>query len=179
MRQHDLRTSHSCTSGTCPAPLVELPHELSTIALSPLTPYQFVVGGESPYVRVDLRMFPFFIVSLEHYPLSAGFLSLGFHFPLIYLVFTIAIRRRTFSIADIRGVICMKNGVCHLMKGVQRPASGGLGAAHVPRVQKEDLSMSQARGCLPGMGTRYVITLSLDASWLNARTRSCCVRPST
>ena len=29
-----------------------LPHELSTIALSPLTPYQFVVGGESPFVSV-------------------------------------------------------------------------------------------------------------------------------
>ncbi|KAG2348948.1 WD40 repeat-like protein [Suillus weaverae] len=50
VRQHDLRTSHSCTSGACPAPLVMLPHELSTIALSPLTPYQFVVGGESPYL---------------------------------------------------------------------------------------------------------------------------------
>jgi hypothetical protein len=33
-------------------PLVVLPHELSTIALSPLTPYQFVVGGESPFVSV-------------------------------------------------------------------------------------------------------------------------------
>ncbi|EGO01923.1 hypothetical protein SERLA73DRAFT_177558 [Serpula lacrymans var. lacrymans S7.3] len=51
VRQHDLRTPpHSCTSGEqCPAPLVKLPHALSTIALSPLTPYQFVVGGESPY----------------------------------------------------------------------------------------------------------------------------------
>lgn len=52
VRQHDLRTSHSCTSGACPAPLVKLPHELSTIALSPLTPYQFVVGGESPYAHL-------------------------------------------------------------------------------------------------------------------------------
>ncbi|OAX43460.1 WD40 repeat-like protein [Rhizopogon vinicolor AM-OR11-026] len=52
VRQHDLRTSHSCSSGACPAPLVELPHELSTIALSPLTPYQFVVGGESPYAHL-------------------------------------------------------------------------------------------------------------------------------
>ncbi|KAG1892413.1 WD40 repeat-like protein [Suillus subluteus] len=52
VRQHDLRTSHSCTSGACPAPLVTLPHELSTIALSPLTPYQFVVGGESPYAHL-------------------------------------------------------------------------------------------------------------------------------
>jgi WD repeat-containing protein 42A len=51
VRQHDLRTSHSCTSG-CPAPLATLPHELSTIALSPLTPYQFVVGGESPYAHL-------------------------------------------------------------------------------------------------------------------------------
>ncbi|KAG8218871.1 WD40 repeat-like protein [Butyriboletus roseoflavus] len=52
VRQHDLRTPHSCTRGGCPAPLVRLPHELSTIALSPLTPYQFVVGGESPFVSV-------------------------------------------------------------------------------------------------------------------------------
>ncbi|KIK98048.1 hypothetical protein PAXRUDRAFT_732196 [Paxillus rubicundulus Ve08.2h10] len=49
VRQHDLRTPHSCTTDGCPAPLVKLPHELSTIALSPLTPYQFVVGGESPF----------------------------------------------------------------------------------------------------------------------------------
>ncbi|KIJ70527.1 hypothetical protein HYDPIDRAFT_105273 [Hydnomerulius pinastri MD-312] len=52
VRQHDLRTSHSCRNGGCPAPLVKLPHELSTIALSPLTPYQFVVGGESPFAHL-------------------------------------------------------------------------------------------------------------------------------
>ena len=50
MRQHDLRVPHNCTSGSCPAPLVKVTHDLSTIALSPLTPYQFVVAGESPYV---------------------------------------------------------------------------------------------------------------------------------
>jgi len=49
VRQHDLRVPHICTSGNCPAPLVKLSHKLSTIALSPLTPYQFVVAGESPY----------------------------------------------------------------------------------------------------------------------------------
>ncbi|KAH7929484.1 WD40 repeat-like protein [Leucogyrophana mollusca] len=52
VRQHDLRTPHACSSGACPAPLVKLPHELSTIALSPLTPYQFVVGGESPFAHL-------------------------------------------------------------------------------------------------------------------------------
>ncbi|KAH7887708.1 WD40 repeat-like protein [Phlebopus sp. FC_14] len=52
VRQHDLRTSHSCTGGACPAPLVRLPHELSTIALSPLAPYEFVVGGESPFAHL-------------------------------------------------------------------------------------------------------------------------------
>ena len=31
-------------------PLVKVNHELSTLALSPLTPYHFVVAGESPYV---------------------------------------------------------------------------------------------------------------------------------
>jgi hypothetical protein len=39
-------------SGECPAPLVKLPAELMSISLSPLTPYQFVVGGESPYVCI-------------------------------------------------------------------------------------------------------------------------------
>ncbi|KAI0026963.1 WD40-repeat-containing domain protein, partial [Vararia minispora EC-137] len=48
VRQHDLRTLHSCRSG-CPAPLVKLASDLSTLSLSPLTPYQFVVAGESPY----------------------------------------------------------------------------------------------------------------------------------
>ena len=50
MRQHDLRSHHACTRGSCPAPLVDVAFELSTIALSPLTSYQFVVAGESPYV---------------------------------------------------------------------------------------------------------------------------------
>ncbi|CCM01584.1 uncharacterized protein FIBRA_03644 [Fibroporia radiculosa] len=49
VRQHDLRAPHNCHSGSCPAPLVRMNHELNTIALSPLTPYQFVVAGESPY----------------------------------------------------------------------------------------------------------------------------------
>ncbi|RDB22735.1 WD repeat protein iqw1 [Hypsizygus marmoreus] len=49
VRQHDLRTPHECSRGSCPPPLVKVNHELSTLALSPLTPYQFVVAGESPY----------------------------------------------------------------------------------------------------------------------------------
>ncbi|KAF8640101.1 hypothetical protein AX17_001339 [Amanita inopinata Kibby_2008] len=49
VRQHDLRSHHVCGQGTCPAPLVKVNHELSTISLSPLTPYQFVVAGDSPY----------------------------------------------------------------------------------------------------------------------------------
>ncbi|KAL6299681.1 WD40 repeat-like protein [Sparassis latifolia] len=49
VRQHDLRVSHGCQSGSCPTPLVRLDHELSTLALSPLTPYQFIVAGESPF----------------------------------------------------------------------------------------------------------------------------------
>lgn len=52
VRQHDLRTSHVCADGSCPAPLVSLPHELSTIALSPLVPYQFVVGGRSAFAHL-------------------------------------------------------------------------------------------------------------------------------
>ncbi|GLB33847.1 putative peptidase A1 family protein [Lyophyllum shimeji] len=64
VRQHDLRTPHDCRRGPCPAPLVKVNHDLFTLALSPLTPYQFVVAGESPYgylfdrrhVGRDLRM---------------------------------------------------------------------------------------------------------------------------
>ncbi|KIL70024.1 hypothetical protein M378DRAFT_156082 [Amanita muscaria Koide BX008] len=49
VRQHDLRTHHICDEDSCPAPLVKLNHELSTISMSPLTPYQFIVAGDSPY----------------------------------------------------------------------------------------------------------------------------------
>jgi len=161
VRQHDLRTSHSCSSGACPAPLVELPHELSTIALSPLTPYQFVVGGESPYVRVGLLMFYMCCPSL--YSLSVCIPGP----PLIHLVFivlTIAILRRTCSTAAMRGVTCVQNGACHLMKRVQQHASGGLGAVHAQRVKKRGSSTSQARGCQPGMGTKYVIIIPFGAA---------------
>ncbi|KAI0352957.1 WD40 repeat-like protein [Trametes cingulata] len=48
VRQHDLRVPHTC-SASCPAPLVQLSHELSTLSLSPLTPYQFVIAGASPF----------------------------------------------------------------------------------------------------------------------------------
>ncbi|KAI0698580.1 WD40-repeat-containing domain protein [Cytidiella melzeri] len=49
VRQHDLRAHHTCVDGSCPTPLVEMNHELSTLALSPLTPYQFVVAGSSEH----------------------------------------------------------------------------------------------------------------------------------
>ncbi|RDB26466.1 hypothetical protein Hypma_006018 [Hypsizygus marmoreus] len=49
VRQHDLCTPYECSRGSCPLPLVKVNHELLTLALSPLTPYQFVVAGESPY----------------------------------------------------------------------------------------------------------------------------------
>lgn len=50
MRQHDLRAPHTCGPNSCPAPLVRLDQELCTLSLSPLTPYQFVVAGDGPYV---------------------------------------------------------------------------------------------------------------------------------
>lgn len=50
VRQHDLRTPHNCDRNSCPSPLVELDQVLCTLSLSPLTPYQFVVGGLGPYV---------------------------------------------------------------------------------------------------------------------------------
>lgn len=56
VRQHDLRMKHSCREGNCPAPLVEMRDsdgdfvELSNMSLSRMTPYQFVVAGESPFV---------------------------------------------------------------------------------------------------------------------------------
>ncbi|KZV75173.1 WD40 repeat-like protein [Peniophora sp. CONT] len=48
VRQHDLRAAHRCRSG-CPAPLVHLRTDLSTLALSPLSPWLFVVAGEASY----------------------------------------------------------------------------------------------------------------------------------
>lgn len=48
VRQHDLRTRHTCRS-SCPPPIVKVRHELSTLALSPLAPHQFVVAGDSPF----------------------------------------------------------------------------------------------------------------------------------
>ncbi|KZS97694.1 WD40 repeat-like protein [Sistotremastrum niveocremeum HHB9708] len=51
VRLHDLRTQHSCSrrGRGCPPPLVHVPHDLSTLAVSALTPHLFVVAGESPY----------------------------------------------------------------------------------------------------------------------------------
>ncbi|KAF9453071.1 WD40 repeat-like protein [Macrolepiota fuliginosa MF-IS2] len=49
VRQHDLRTPHNCRQNACPMPLLKLNIDLSTLSLSTLTPYQFVVSGESPY----------------------------------------------------------------------------------------------------------------------------------
>jgi WD40 repeat protein len=48
VRQHDMRVSHQCKIG-CPAPLVKLPHPLSTLSSTPLACHLFVVAGHSPY----------------------------------------------------------------------------------------------------------------------------------
>ncbi|KAG8880746.1 hypothetical protein FRB97_000539 [Tulasnella sp. 331] len=58
VRQHDLRTSHTCgPNGSCPAPIVKLPYSLSTLACSPVTPWYFVVAGESVFGHLfDRRM---------------------------------------------------------------------------------------------------------------------------
>ena len=58
VRQHDLRAPHSCGPNSCPAPLVKLDQELCTLTLSPLTPYQFVVAGDGPYVGQLLHVSP-------------------------------------------------------------------------------------------------------------------------
>ncbi|KAJ6539383.1 WD40-repeat-containing domain protein [Mycena capillaripes] len=49
VRQHDLRTHHQCNYDSCPPPLIKLDFELSSLSLSPLTPFQFVVAGDSAY----------------------------------------------------------------------------------------------------------------------------------
>ncbi|KDR83708.1 hypothetical protein GALMADRAFT_54302 [Galerina marginata CBS 339.88] len=49
VRQHDLRTFHTCGTESCPAPLVEIGHETSALSLSALTPYQFITSGVRPY----------------------------------------------------------------------------------------------------------------------------------
>ncbi|KAG9006616.1 hypothetical protein FRB94_000542 [Tulasnella sp. JGI-2019a] len=58
VRQHDLRTYHQCGSGgNCPAPMIKLPYSLSTIACSPITPWNFVVAGDSTFGHLfDRRM---------------------------------------------------------------------------------------------------------------------------
>ncbi|KAF7352760.1 WD repeat protein iqw1 [Mycena venus] len=48
VRQHDLRTHHHCNYDSCPPPLIKLDFELSALSISPLTPFQFVVAGDSP-----------------------------------------------------------------------------------------------------------------------------------
>lgn len=52
VREHDLRVGHNCGDGSCPEPLVQFDFSLSTLAMSPLVPWQFVVAGESAYVRL-------------------------------------------------------------------------------------------------------------------------------
>lgn len=49
VRQHDLRTHHDCSEERCPTPLVSMRQELTSLSVSSLFPYQFVVAGESPY----------------------------------------------------------------------------------------------------------------------------------
>ncbi|KAJ4478155.1 WD40 repeat-like protein [Lentinula aciculospora] len=53
VRQHDLRTPHVCQSH-CPAPLLQVHHELSTLAVSS---YYCVVAGDSPYGYLFDRRF--------------------------------------------------------------------------------------------------------------------------
>ncbi|KAG9127634.1 hypothetical protein FRC07_011378 [Ceratobasidium sp. 392] len=55
VRQHDLRNPHTCPR--CPAPLVKVPYALNALALSAITPWYFVVAGESKYGHLfDRRM---------------------------------------------------------------------------------------------------------------------------
>ncbi|ELU45462.1 Histone acetyltransferase SAGA, TRRAP/TRA1 component, PI-3 kinase superfamily TRA1 [Rhizoctonia solani AG-1 IA] len=55
VRQHDLRTPHTCPR--CPPPLVKTSHALSALGSSPLTPWYFVVAGESKHGHLfDRRM---------------------------------------------------------------------------------------------------------------------------
>ncbi|KAL1742596.1 WD40-repeat-containing domain protein [Schizophyllum fasciatum] len=51
VRQHDLRVNHRCRrkDGGCPTPIVKVNFELMSMSLSPLTPHQLIVAGESPY----------------------------------------------------------------------------------------------------------------------------------
>ncbi|KAK7695843.1 hypothetical protein QCA50_000481 [Cerrena zonata] len=49
VREHDLRVGHHCGEGACPDALVRFDFSLSTLAMSPLVPWQFVVAGESGY----------------------------------------------------------------------------------------------------------------------------------
>lgn len=53
VRQHDLRTPHTCPR--CPPPLVKASHALNALGSSPLTPWYFVVAGYNKYVSLLAR----------------------------------------------------------------------------------------------------------------------------
>lgn len=71
VRQHDLRTQHRCSPNreSCSAVLVRVPFELSTISMSSLTSYHFVVAGESPYVCLT-----YIVCSLPNFIIEKAFL---------------------------------------------------------------------------------------------------------
>ncbi|QRV87975.1 WD repeat protein [Ceratobasidium sp. AG-Ba] len=56
VRQHDLRSPHSCPH-SCRPPLVKVTHALNALALSSLTPWYFAVAGEDAHGHLfDRRM---------------------------------------------------------------------------------------------------------------------------
>lgn len=128
VRQHDLRTSHTCNFGTCPTPLVKLPHDLSTIALSPLTPYQFVVGGESPYACISTAA--------------------------VKGTATEEFRRAICSIGGKRDVFFKKNGESRQALMILRLVCGVLDDDPERLVNDRDASISQALEWLPLMDMR-------------------------
>ena len=130
VRQHDLRTHHRCSSSACPQPLVTLPHDLSALALSPLAPYYFVVGGESECVSFH---------SLSHF-MKVSVMNI----------------RATFSIEGKSGAFCSMNGAFLSLMLIIQHAFEDLGGPREVPVKFQDLNISLVLGWLSQTDTRLV-----------------------
>lgn len=130
MRQHDLRAPHTCQSGGCPAPLVQFPDRLSTLSMSPLTPWQFVVGGESIYVcTMSTLLRPLFTDRR-------------------YI-------RATYSTDDRLAVVWKRNGAYHQIPPILLRAFGGSDVKTEGLANREILHTSLGPGWLRVMAMKF------------------------
>ena len=109
---------------------------LSTLALSPLTPYQFVVAGESPYVRWE-------------YALSVDILMLTYSY------------RASCLTADMREDSSKRNGAFQWTVMISLPVSEDSDENQGALVNVKVLNISQVPECLQVTVTRLVMTFAV------------------